>query len=96
MIKTFANKVTEQIANGEIPRRVEKQLAQKTLMRLVQLDNAIALKDLRVPPSNRLEKLTGDRDGQYSIRVNNQWRVCFNFENGDAYDVELADYHQEQ
>ena len=93
MIKSYASKVTEQIANGKTPKRVAKQLAQKTLMRLVQLDNAIALKDLRIPPSNHLEKLTGDRSGQYSIRVNNQWRVCFKFKNGDAYDVELVDYH---
>jgi len=62
-------------------------------MRLVQLDNAVELMDLRFPQSNRLEKLLGNRKGQHSIRVNEQWRICFKLENGDAYDVEFADYH---
>lgn len=93
MIKTFANKITEQIANGESPRRIAKDLVAKTLMRLIQLDNAVELGDLRVPASNRLEKLSGNRSDQYSIRVSRQWRICFNFENGHAYDVELVDYH---
>jgi len=63
------------------------------LRKLVALDAAETLDDLRVPPGNRLEKLTGDRTGQYSIRVNGQWRVCFRWHDGDAYDVELVDYH---
>lgn len=62
-------------------------------MRLLQLHNATSIDDLRMPPSNRLEKLTGNRDGQWSIRINQQWRVCFRFEDGDAYDVEIVDYH---
>ena len=57
------------------------------------VDAATALKDLRVPPGNRLEKLKGDRDGQHSIRINKQWRVCFRWRSGDAYDVEIVDYH---
>jgi proteic killer suppression protein len=93
MIKTYADKTTEQIANGETPRRVHKQVAQKALMRLVQIDNAVTLDDLKLPQSNCLEKLRGDREGQYSIRVNKQWRICFNFENGNATDVEFCDYH---
>lgn len=62
-------------------------------MRLEQLNSATALEDLRLPPSNRLETLSGDRAGQYSIRINDQWRVCFRFEDGDAFDVEIVDYH---
>jgi proteic killer suppression protein len=62
-------------------------------MRLLQLDAATRLDDLRLPPSNRLEALKGDRMGQWSIRINNQWRVCFRFESGDAFDVEILDYH---
>ena len=62
-------------------------------MRLLQLNAAIRIEDLRLPPSNRLEPLRGDRAGQWSIRINAQWRVCFRFENGDALDVEIVDYH---
>jgi proteic killer suppression protein len=61
--------------------------------RLTQLDAAVTLDDLRMPPSNRLEALSGDRAGQWSIRINDQWRVCFRFENGEACDVEITDYH---
>jgi len=62
-------------------------------MRLKQLDAATRIEDLRLPPSNRLERLTKDRAGQWSIRINEQWRVCFRFANGDAHDVEIVDYH---
>ena len=62
-------------------------------MRLTQLDAATRLDDLRLPPSNRLESLKGNRVGQWSIRINDQWRVCFRFESGDAFDVEIVDYH---
>ena len=62
-------------------------------MRLIQLNTATQLNDLRLPPSNRLEALRGDRAGQWSIRINNQWRVCFRFIDGDAFDVEIVDYH---
>ena len=62
-------------------------------MRLIQLDNAVELKDLRFPQSNLLEKLYRDRRGQYSIRVSDQWRICFKFRSGDAYDFEFTDYH---
>ena len=93
MIKSYANKVTEQIANGKTPRRIPRQVVQRALMRLIQLDNAVELKDLRFPQSNRLEKLYRDRRGQHSIRVNDQWRICFKFRSGAAYDVEFTDYH---
>lgn len=62
-------------------------------MRLTQLDSVTRLDDLRLPPSNRLERLKGNRIGQWSIRINNQWRVCFRFEQGDVFDVEIVDYH---
>ena len=62
-------------------------------MRLIQLDQARSLDDLKLPPSNRLEPLRGDRKGFWSIRINDQWRICFRFDNGDAYDVEIVDYH---
>jgi len=62
-------------------------------MRLMQIDAAIRTEDLRLPPSNRLERLRGGRKGQWSIRINDQWRVCFRFEGGDAFDVEITDYH---
>jgi proteic killer suppression protein len=62
-------------------------------MRLTQLDAAVVVDDLRIPPSNRLEWLSGDRDGQWSVRINDQWRVCFRFVAGDAFDVEVVDYH---
>jgi len=62
-------------------------------MRLTQLNAAVRVEDLRLPPSNRLEALHGDRDGQWSIRINDQWRICFRFEDGDAFDVEIVDYH---
>jgi len=93
MIKSYANKVTEQIANGETPGRIPKQVVERALMRLVQLDNAVELMDLRFPQSNRLEKLHRERKGQHSVRVNDQWRICFKFRNGDAYEVEFTDYH---
>jgi proteic killer suppression protein len=63
------------------------------MMRLVQLDNAVSLDDLRIPPSNQLEALQGDRKGQYSIRINDQWRVCFFFSDGQASQVQITDYH---
>ncbi|AGX88653.1 type II toxin-antitoxin system RelE/ParE family toxin [Candidatus Symbiobacter mobilis] len=66
---------------------------QRALMRLCQLHAAADVQDLRLPPSNRLELLSGDRKDQWSIRVNNQWRICFRFEDGNAYDVDIVDYH---
>ena len=63
-------------------------------MRLIQLNAASAIEDLRLPPGNRLEALKGDRAGQYSVRINEQWRVCFRFLDGDAFDVEIVDYHR--
>ena len=93
MIKSFADNYTERLFNREAVRRFPADLLQTMLRKLVALDAAEALQDLRVPPGNRLEKLKGRRSGQYSIRINDQWRICFNWKNGDAHDVEIVDYH---
>lgn len=92
MIKTFRCKDTQALFEGKCPRRF-KAIAAVAERKLQMLDDAYALADLRVPPGNRLEALRGDRNGQWSIRVNDQWRVCFRFEDGDAFDVEIVDYH---
>lgn len=92
MIKSFADKDTEDIASGHRARKwtsIERQIQR----RLAYLNAAGELGDMRVPPGNRLEALVGDRKGQYSIRVNDQYRICFRWEGGDAYDVEVTDYH---
>jgi len=68
-------------------------LVRRAEIKIAQIDAAISLEDLRIPPSNRLEKLFGNRKGQHSIRINNQWRICFSWRDGDAYDVEIVDYH---
>ncbi len=92
MIKSFKCKETEALWNG---RRVARfvNIASVALRKLQQINAAATLDFLRVPPGNRLEPLHGDRDGQWSIRVNEQWRVCFRFDNGDAFDIEIVDYH---
>jgi proteic killer suppression protein len=77
----------------EVVRRWSADLQRAALRKLLVLDAAEALDDLRVPPGNRLERLSGDRAGQYSIRMNDRWRICFRWRDGDAYDVEIVDYH---
>ena len=74
-------------------RRLPGDIQQRAYQKLVMLDSATAINDLRVPPGNRLEALYGDRAGQHSIRINQQWRICFTWQDGDAYDVEITDYH---
>ena len=93
MIKSFADRDTERLFDREPVRRFPPDVLRTMLRKLGALDAAEALGDLRVPPGNRLEKLKGRRSGQYSIRVNDQWRVCFSWKNGDAHDVEIVDYH---
>lgn len=93
MIRSFADKNTERLLLRENVKRFDRKLQRAALRKLILLDEAESLEDLRVPPGNRLEKLTGDRDGQYSIRINDQWRVCFRWSEGDAYEVEITDYH---
>lgn len=93
MIKSFADRYTERLFTREPVRRFPANLLQTMLRKLVALDAADALEDLRVPPGNRLEKLKGRRSGQYSIRVNDHWRICFTWKDGDAHEVEIVDYH---
>jgi proteic killer suppression protein len=93
MIKGFADKETGKLWNRERSKAVPANLQRGALRKLTQLNNAEDLNDLRVPPGNRLEKLSGERAGQHSIWINIQYRVCFVWEDGDAYDVEIVDYH---
>ncbi|RMF85693.1 MAG: type II toxin-antitoxin system RelE/ParE family toxin [Nitrospirae bacterium] len=93
MIQTFADKRTEELYVTGRSRRLPPEVVRRALRKLSQLDAAVALEDLRSPPSNRLHALRGDRKGQYSISINTQWRICFSFRDGDAFDVEVCDYH---
>ncbi len=92
MIKGFADRNTEALFQRK-PRKRFRPLARVALRKLLILHAASSLDDLKVPPGNRLEKLKGDRKRPYSIRINDQWRVCFRWKGGDAYDVEIVDYH---
>lgn len=93
MITSFACKETEKIWLGKQSRKFPVDIQDRALLKLRLLDEAKNVQDLRVPPSNNLEALKGDRKGQMSIRINKQWRICFVLENGDAYEVEIVDYH---
>ncbi|CAA9354817.1 MAG: Toxin HigB [uncultured Gemmatimonadaceae bacterium] len=93
MIRSFADRDTARLFAREPVRRFPAELRRVMLRKLAVLDAAEALDDLRVPPGNRLEKLKGDRAGQHSIRVNDQWRICFRWRDGDAHDVAIVDYH---
>jgi toxin HigB-1 len=93
MIRSFAGAETERLFVTGKGRRLPRDILRRVAMRLRQLDAATRIEDLHLPPSNRLEALKGDRAGQYSIRINDQWRVCFRFVGGDAFDVEITDYH---
>jgi len=92
MIKTFRCKNTQSIFEGNCPRQF-KAIVAVAERKLQMLDDAGSTEDLRAPPGNRLEALRGDRKGQWSIRINDQWRLCFRFEEGNAFDVEIVDYH---
>ncbi|MBI2467500.1 MAG: type II toxin-antitoxin system RelE/ParE family toxin [Candidatus Rokubacteria bacterium] len=93
MIRSFRDRETEKLFARERSRRLSPAVQRLALRKLVIVDAAESLEDLRVPPGNRLEKLSGDRQGQYSIRINDQWRICFVWKDGDAHQVEVADYH---
>jgi toxin HigB-1 len=93
VIKSFRDKETERVWRREYSKRFPPDIQERALMKLQQLNAAGDLKDLSIPASNRLEVLKGDRKGEYSIRVNKQWRICFRWQNGHASDVEIADYH---
>lgn len=93
MIKSIADKETEKVYNQHFSKHLPHDIQRIALRKLIMIENAKTLEDLRVPPSNHLEKLRGDREGQYSIRINAQFRICFNFDSGDASNVEITDYH---
>jgi proteic killer suppression protein len=93
VIKSFADPDTERLFARERVRRYPAELQKIMLRKLLVVDAAEQVQDLRAPPGNRLEKLSGHRAGQHSIRVNDQWRICFRWHDGNAYDVELVDYH---
>jgi len=93
VIKAFADKHTADFYVTGKSKRLPADLLKRALRRLEYVDLAASLDDLKVPPSNRLHLLKGDREGQHSISINDQWRICFRFRDGDAYDVEITDYH---
>jgi proteic killer suppression protein len=93
VIRSFASSETERFFTTGKSRRLPPEIRTRAAMRLIQLNAATTLDDLRFPPSNRLEALKHDRRGQWSIRINDQWRVCFRFEGNDVFDVEIVDYH---
>jgi proteic killer suppression protein len=94
VIKSFKEDETEKVFNRFHSRRLPSDIQQVALRKLRMLNNAISLTDLRIPPANRLEKLRGDRQGQHSIRINERWRICFEWRDEDAHDVEIVDYHK--
>jgi len=93
MINSFRDKETERVWNREYSRKLPNDIQERALMKLQQLHAAGDLKDLSIPASNQIEALKGDRKGSYSIRVNKQWRICFNWKDGHAFEVEITDYH---
>ena len=93
MVKSFRDRDTEHLFQRHPVKKLGADVQRSALRKLRVLDAATILKDLRLPPGNRLERLKGDREGQHSIRIDRQWRVCFRWRSGDAYDVEIVDYH---
>jgi len=93
VIKSFKSKEAERIYQGRYSKRIPRDIQRLAARKLEILAAASELRSLRIPPSNHLEKLKGDRAGQHSVRINDQWRICFTWKAGDAYDVEIVDYH---
>lgn len=93
MIRSFKDKDTERVFQGQWSERLPGDLQKRAKMRLDRIHHAVKLEDLARPPSHRLEKLKGSRKGQQSIRINDQWRICFTWREGDAFEVEIVDYH---
>ncbi len=93
MIKNFADKETEKVYNQEFSKKLPNSIQKTALRKLIMIDNSSCLEDLKIPPSNRLEQLSGKRKGQYSIRINDQFRICFKESGNHFYDVEITDYH---
>lgn len=93
MIKSFADKRTEMLFTHGSVGKLPPKIVKRALRKLDMIDDAYRIDDLRMPPGNKLHALVGDRQGQYAINVNDQWRICFRFEGEDAFEVELCDYH---
>ena len=93
MIRSFRDQAAEKIFHREFSRKLPQDIQRRAFRKLRMLNRAESLIDLRIPPNNRLEQLHGNREGQYSIRINQQWRICFEWDNGDAFAVEIVDYH---
>lgn len=93
MIKSFIDKETEKIFQRHFSDKLPQNIQKSARKKLLILDATTEIEDLRVPPGNRLEALKGNRKGQHSIRINDQWRICFKWQDGDSYDVEITDYH---
>lgn len=93
MIKTFADRETEKVYHQIFSRKLPQSIQKTALRKLMMIDNAQNIEDLRVPPANHLEELEGSRKGQYSIRINSQYRICFRSDGNHFYDVEIVDYH---
>jgi proteic killer suppression protein len=93
MILSFKDKESELVYNETFSKKLPQNIQHIALRKLVVIHNSVNLADLKIPPGNNLEQLHGDREGQYSIRINSQWRVCFNWEGSNAFNVEIVDYH---
>lgn len=93
MIKSFADKETRRVWSRRYSKKLPEDVQERGRQKLFQIDGAETINDLRMPPGNRLEKLSGDREGQWSVRINRQWRVCFEWHSGEAHHVEIVDYH---
>jgi proteic killer suppression protein len=93
MIQSFKDKETKKIFDREGSKKLPQSIQRIALRKLVMIHAAVGVNDLRVPPGNRLEKLKGERSDQHSIRINDQWRICFRWEGGNAHDLEIVDYH---
>lgn len=93
MIQSFGSKETEEIWNGVVSTKLPIEIQNIARRKLRMINNSISINDLRVPPANRLEKLKGDKEGMFSIRINDQWRIIFDYKNSHAYNVTIADYH---
>ena len=94
MIKTFNDSETKKVWLGQLSKKLPTQIQQVARRKMRMLNNAVTINDLRIPPANRLEKLKGEHKGKYSIRINSQWRLLFKWRTGDAYNVEIIDYHE--
>ena len=93
MMLSFKDKETELVYNEQFSKKLPHDIQRTALRKLIILNYAVSLEDLKIPPGNKLEQLLGNRKGQHSIKINDQWRVCFTWKNNNAHDVEIVDYH---